>query len=43
MCDGLHSDNNGISIIEMAQQAKANNTDIVALMRKYFAVEEVRV
>lgn len=41
--DNLKSDNNNIYIVDMARQAKANNTDVVALLREYFAVEEVRV
>jgi hypothetical protein len=41
--DNLKSDNKGVSIMDMAKQAKTNNTDIVALLREHFAVEEVRV
>lgn len=41
--NNLKCDNNGVSIMDMAKQAKINNTDIVALLREHFAVEEVRV
>lgn len=40
-CDDIQNDSNNISIVEIANKAKADNTNIVPLLRKQFSVEEV--
>lgn len=43
-CDDIHNDIiNGVSIVEIAKEAKTDNVDIVPLLREHFAVEEVRL
>lgn len=43
-CDGIHNDViNGVSIVEIAKEAKTDNVDIVLLLRKHFSVEEVHL
>lgn len=39
--DDIQSDNNGVSIVEIAKRAKTDKADIVPLLREHFAVEEV--
>lgn len=40
-CDDIQNDSNNIFIVEIANKAKADNINIVPLLREYFAVEEV--
>ena len=42
-CSTVQVDSSGISIPEIVKQAKLENSDVVALMRTYFVVEEVSV
>lgn len=42
-CSLVQVDSSGISIPEIVKQAKLENSDVVALMRTYFVVEEVSV